>query len=416
MRETRLGSKAWPSSTWALCAVGLFGGCAPAPGAPDASTEVADSGVDAGRADVDAGAGVDAGAEVDAGRAELDAGARADSGVAVEADAGLRGYLLVGSPNGLIQVFTFDSADGGLVPTSVVDGGGGFLAADLVRGRVYAVNENAAQIAAFAFDPVDAGLRRLNAISSGGAGPTFVGVDPSGPFVWVANYGGGTVAVLAVANDGGLERVVQVDPACQQAHQVVLRGPWAYAPCKALDVVLHFDTTADAGPLTRRSTYLTDAGAGPRHLALHPTLERAYLVNELASTVETLAIDASGRLERLQLLSSLPSTHDGGLNTGAEIAVHPNGRFVFVSNRGHDSIARFSVDPSSGLLALVGHTASGGATPRHFSIDATGRWLIVANQNANRLQLFSVNPADGALTPAGGQAVTAPTYAGFVSD
>ena len=172
----------------------------------------------------------------------------------------------------------------------------------------------------------------------------------------------------------------------------------------------------NAGTLTPLSPaeMSTDAGAGPRHLALHPTLPRAYLINELRNTLQTVAVSASGTMTPIQQVQTLPSTF-GGTNTTAEVAVHPNGRFVFGSNRGHDSIVTWRVDAVSGQLTLVGHTDTEGQAPRHFSLDPSGNWLIVGNQGSGTVWLFRVNPATGALTAVGEvAAVSSPAFVGFV--
>lgn len=386
-----------------------------------AMTEPPDASVDSGTS-MDAGLVVDSGSEdagTDAG--VLDAGHPEDAGTpdAGTPDAGVdvpRQLVFTGGGN-LIRVFAFEE-DGGLRALGQVNAGSGasFLAADLPRGRLYAVNEGSAQIAAFAFDARDAGLTLLNRVSSGGGGPAHVSVDRSGRFVFAANYGGGSVSVLPVT-DAGLAAPTQTIGALGQAHQIFsdAANRFVYAPCKQADFVAQF--AFDGGVLTPLSPPAldTDDNAGPRHLALHPTLPRAYLINELSSTVQTLAIDAQGRLTSLQTLSSLPSNFAGS-NTGAELVVHPNGRFVFASNRGHQSIVRFSVNATSGELTLLGHTPTEGNHPRHFSLDATGRWLLVGNQQSDNVVLFALDDATGALTSRGVVAtVNDVAFAGFVT-
>lgn len=383
-------------------------GCAAPTGA------LADSGTPEGE-----DAGVEDGGTFVADAGSFDAGpfdAGLDAGVA---DAGTsRLFIFTGSGSGQIRVFGFDSNDGGLTPLGISNAGNGssFLAIDLPHGRLYATNESSNQVAAFALDTSDAGLQFLNRVSSGGAGPAHVSVDGTGRFVLVANYNAGTIAVLPAILDGGLGAATQTLSPGGQAHQIFTdpTNGFAYVPCKAADHLAQY--SFDAGTLSALSPSVMDTatGAGPRHLALHPSLPRAYLINELDSTLQTLARANSGALTSLQTVSTLPVGF-AGTNTGAEVAVHPNGRFVFGSNRGHDSIATFSVDGTTGLLTLVGHTPTEGMTPRHFSLDPTGRWMVVGNQGSNTLTLFAVDRLTGALSSRGVvAAVTGPTFARFV--
>ncbi|MDP3152013.1 MAG: lactonase family protein [Archangium sp.] len=399
---------------------------------------VSDSGVDSGRSgEVDAG-GRDAGVFIDAGlpdaggtdsgvpdAGELDAGLL-DAGLpdAGTPDAGLpdagSGRLVVftGSSNGQIRTFAFNPVDGGLTSLGAISAGNGssFLAIDVAHGRLYATNEGTNQIAAFALNTQDAGVQLINRVSSGGNGPAHVSFDRTGQFVFAANYNGGTVAVIPVVPDGGLAAPTQTITMLGQAHQIFTdpTNRFVYVPCKADDEVAQF--SFNAGTLTplNPAAMSTDAGAGPRHLALHPTQPRAYVINELGNTLQTLNVSAAGALTPVQQVSTLPSGFNSS-NTTAEVAVHPNGQFVFGSNRGHDSIATWRVDPVTGFVTLIGHTPTGGQTPRHFSLDLSGNWLIVGNQGSGTLWLFRVNTVTGALTSVGEVAtVTSPAFVGFV--
>lgn len=389
---------------------------------PDSGTAARDGGTDAGMFDAgvpDAGA-PDAGGEVDASVPDAgvtDAGVP-DAGVPDAGPSASRLYVFTGSGGGLIRTFAFNPVDGGLTTLGTTNAGNGstFLAFDVPRGRLYATNEGSNQIAAFALNTADAGLQLLNRVSSGGNGPAHVSVDRTGQFVFAANYGGGTIAVIPVIPDGGLAVPSQTIGSLGQAHQIFTdpANRFAYVPCKLIDQVAQF--SFNAGTLTPLSpaSMATDAGAGPRHLALHPTLPRAYLINELSNTLQTLDVATNGTLSSMQTVNTLPSTFTMS-NTTAEVAVHPNGQLVFGSNRGHNSIATWRADSSTGLLTLIGHTPTGGTTPRHFSLDPSGNWLIVGNQGSNTLTLFKVNPATGSLTQVGSPiAVTSPAFAGFV--
>jgi 6-phosphogluconolactonase len=142
-------------------------------------------------------------------------------------------------------------------------------------------------------------------------------------------------------------------------------------------------------------------GSGPRHMAFHPNHRFAYVINEMGGTVITYALDLNkGTLAQLQVTSTLPSDFTG-TNTAAEVRVHPSGKFLYASNRGHDSIAIFALDPDTGLLSPRGYQSTQGKTPRNFSIDPSGRWLIAANQGSDTIVLFRIDETTGALTPTG---------------
>lgn len=326
----------------------------------------------------------------------------------------------MGSGNGTITAYSVNTTSGALTLLGATSGGTNpsFLAFDVPRGRLYAVNEgNPGQIAAFELRP-DAGLALLNRVSSQGAGPAHVSVDPSGRWVMAANYTGGNVAVLPVrGGDGGLGPATDTQASGGQAHQILTdaTGRFAYVPCKAANYVAQYRFDADAGTLTALApaTVATAAGAGPRHLALHPSGQWAFLINELDDTMTSLRVAADGRLTPVDTKSTLPAGFMG-TNTGAEVQVHPNGRFVFGSNRGHNSIVTFSIDQQTGALTLVGHAPTGGNTPRHFDVDPGGTLLLVGNQGSGTVHALRINPSTGVLTPLGQQAmVNGPAFVGM---
>ncbi len=326
----------------------------------------------------------------------------------------------VGSGNGQITAYGVNVSTGAMTLLGATSGGTNpsFLAFDVARGRLYAVNEGTpGQIAAFALFP-DAGVRLLNRASSQGAGPAHVSVHPSGQFVLAANYTGGNVAVLPVLpGDGGVGPASDTDASGSQAHQILSNaaGDRVYVPCKGADHVAQYAFNRDAGalsPLTP-ATVSTASGAGPRHLAIHPSGGWAFLINEVNSTLTSLRIEPDGRLTPVDTKGTLP-TGFTGTNTTAEVQVHPSGRFVFGSNRGHDSIVSFSFDSASGALTQVGHAPTGGATPRHFDLDPSGTLLLVANQGAGTVFALRIDPSTGLLTSLGRQAqVNAPAFVGM---
>jgi 6-phosphogluconolactonase len=271
-------------------------------------------------------------------------------------------------------------------------------------------------VTAFAVDPQTGGLTLINQQSSRGEGPCHLVVDKAGENVLVANYGGGSTAVLPVGQDGKLgpasgfvqHKGSSVNPGRQKgphAHAVALDAAnwFAFVADLGLDKVLIYRFDAAKGTIEPNdpASAPVAAGAGPRHFAFHPTGKFAYAINELNSTVTAFSYDPSrGALAEIQSVPTLPEGFRG-TNHPAEIQVHPNGRFVYGSNRGHNSIAVFEVDPSTGKLDPLGHQSQGIKNPRNFAIDPTGKWLLVANQDADTVLVFKIDPAKGIPGPTG---------------
>jgi 6-phosphogluconolactonase len=300
-----------------------------------------------------------------------------------------------------------------------------FIAVSPDRRFLYAVSEGdgaefngkpSGSVNAYAINPADGKLTAINSAASAGRSPCHVSVSPDGKSVLVANYSSGTVALLPVQSDGGLSAPTSVDQ--HEGHGIHpgrQKGPYAHSITP--DANGRFAFSADLGAdkiytyrlgpaLAPGPVANLEPGSGPRHLAFSSDGKRAYVINELANTILTLSVDtASGTLTPMQTLSTLPADFTGK-STTAEIVVHPNGRFVYGSNRGHDSIAIFAVSPATGTLTTLGHVSTQGRTPRNFVLSPDGRWLIVANQDSDSLVVFSVDPDSGALTPTG-QTVTA---------
>ena len=298
-----------------------------------------------------------------------------------------------------------------------------FLAIAPDRRFLYAVSEvdafqgkKTGGVTAFAIDPKTGALAPLNAESVGGAGPCHLVVDKAGKNVLVANYGGGSVAVLPIANDGKvkpLSSFVQhqgssVDKGRQgqpHAHSINLdkNNRFAFVADLGLDKILVYKFDPKAGTIAANTppSAVLAPGSGPRHFAFHPGGKYAYVINELNSTVTVFDYDSEkGILNEIQSLSSLPS-NSKGTNYPAEIVVHPSGRFVYGSNRGHDSIAAFKVDAANGKLTPVGHQGTGIKNPRNFAIEPTGKFLLAANQDANTVVVFKINQETGNLDPTG---------------
>ena len=292
------------------------------------------------------------------------------------------------------------------------------------NGRVlYAVNEVAkyegkasGAVVSFAIAKDSGALTRRSGQPSEGAGPCYVSVDRDGKVVLVANYDSGSVALLPIHSDGSLAPSAQVVPHTG-------RGPNAerqeapHAHCIVADPSNRFALSADLGA-DRVFVYRLDLdgkslrhveggdavmrpGAGPRHVAFHPTLPLVFVANELDSTVATLHFDAEhGALSPLDARSTLPAGWTG-TNYPADIHVAPSGRTLYVSNRGHNSVAVFSIAKSTGALALEQVISTEGDWPRNFTLDPTGRWVLVANQKSNSIVVFARDKESGRLTPTG---------------
>ncbi len=313
-------------------------------------------------------------------------------------------YVYVGLGSGEIAQLSFDVESGALVEKARVAAGAmpSFLAVDPTHRHLYAVNEGSEQVAAFSIAKGTGALTLQNRVSSHGAGPAFVSVDATGKNVLVANYGGGTVTVLRVEADGRLGAKVSGDAPGPKAHAILAEpsNRFVYAPTLGADAVAQWAFDATTGALTPLSPPKVSfaAGAGPRHVAFAPSGKHAFVVNEFDDTVVSLSIDATtGALTPKQTLSTLPAGFDGAKNTGADVHVHPSGKHLYTSNRGHDSIAQFAV-AADGTLTAKGHTSTGGKTPRNFGIDPSGRVLLAANQGSGNVVTFRIDPTTGALT------------------
>lgn len=298
-----------------------------------------------------------------------------------------------------------------------------FLALAPSRRYLYAVNEveefagkRSGALSAFAVDQRTGELRFLNQQPSLGGAPCYVVVDRAGRFVLVANYVGGNVAVLPIHKDGSLGEATDVkqdegssiNAERQQgphAHCIVLESTnrFAYACDLGTDKIMVYRFDARRGKLIANTTPWVQAkpGAGPRHLTFHPGGKYAYVINELHVTITAFAIDhVTGNLKEVQTVPTLPrdlTVED----SGADIHVSPDGRFLYCSNRGHDSITAFKVNPSNGNLTLIAHESTGGRTPRNFAIDPTGAFLLAANQRSDNIVTFRRDKKTGRLSATG---------------
>ena len=286
-----------------------------------------------------------------------------------------------------------------------------FLVAHPNKKFIYAVNEEGGgSVSAFA---IEAGgkLRELNRQQSLGGGPTHIAIDRDGKNVAVANYGGGSIAVLPIAEDGSLRPATGfiqhtgkgTDPKRQgepHAHSVYVdsSNTRIFNCDLGLDKVFVYRfNPADGSLLPGEPPYGSTApGAGPRHLALSAKGDFIYCVNEMANTVTVFQREGTDALKEVQSISTLPDGFKGESST-AEIALHPNGKFLYASNRGHDSIAVFAVDAATGKLMALGQTPTDGKHPRYFGIDPSGKFLLVANKDTDNIVTFRIEDS-GKLT------------------
>ncbi len=321
-------------------------------------------------------------------------------------DAGSRG----------IYRFEFDLATGtASAPVLAAESENPSFLALHPSGRfLYAVNElesfdgeRAGAVSAYAIDPKTGDLAFLNRRSSQGTAPCHLSVDRTGRNLLVANYGAGNVALLPIGPDGrlapatvvrahggsGPNRDRQQSP---HAHEIAFDPAerFALSPDLGADRVFVYRFDAGRGTLEPHGEAALPPGSGPRHLAFDPRGRYLYVISELLSTLTVFRYDAkAGALGTIETVSALPAGFAGS-SASAEIAVSADGRFVYGSNRGHDSLVVFRVG-SDGRLSLVGHVGAGGRTPRHFALDPSGRFLLVAHQDSGSIAVFRVDPRSG---------------------
>lgn len=297
-----------------------------------------------------------------------------------------------------------------------------FLAIDAKRGFVFAVNEISegagranATVSAFRMRP-DGTLQFINSQPSHGGAPCHCNIDATGKFLLIANYVGGNLAVYPIAADGSLEAATSIvnhegssiDRSRQQgphAHSINLSSDnrFAYAADLGTDKIMIYRFDENAGTLQAASPDFAAVtpGAGPRHFSLHPSGKYAYTNHELTALVTGFNRDVqTGGLTAIATVSTLPQDAQVRKST-AECLVHPNGQFLYVSNRGHDSIACYEIDQASGEMKLVEIVSTQGQEPRNFTIDPTGKWLLAANQNSDTIVVFAIDQKLGTITPTG---------------
>ena len=325
-----------------------------------------------------------------------------------------------------IYLSRFDSTSGRLTEPQLAaeTRNPSFLVVHPTERFLYAVGEvsdaqgqRAGAVSAYLIDGKTGKLTLLNQQTSGGTGPCHISVDGTGKCALVANYGSGSIAALPIKPDGSLgEAAATIQHTGSSVNLQRQAGPHAHFICSSpdnrfalvadlgLDKVLVYQLESAAAKLSSNNPPfgVVAHGAGPRHLVFHPNGKFVYVINEMALTVTTFSYDAArASLFEEQTASTLPADYSATQRDScAEIAAHPNGKFVYGSNRGHDSIAVFAVNEKNGKLTLIQNQSTQGRTPRHFAIDPSGRWLLAENQNSDSVVVFALDPASGKLKPA----------------
>jgi len=334
-------------------------------------------------------------------------------------------YTQEGSTSKGIYVYRYDPGNAQLTSIGLAAQtiNPSFLAVHPNHQFLYAVNEvgnykgqKSGAVSAFAIDHASGKLTLLNQVASGGADPCYITVDKTGKFVLVANYTGGSISAFPILQDGSLGEAsafVQhtghgTDPKRQEgphAHSIDLSpdNRFAIVDDLGLDETLVYKFDSVKGSLTPNDPAFAkaDPGAGPRHFALHPNGKFAYVINEMGDTVSVFSFEpANGVMHSVQTISTIPKGFTKQ-NDDAEIAIHPSGKFLYASNRGHDSIAVFAVDPDKGTLKLVEYASTKGQSPRHFEIDPTGSFLFAENEKSDNIVVFHIDTGTGRLKPTG---------------
>jgi 6-phosphogluconolactonase len=288
--------------------------------------------------------------------------------------------------------------------------GPGYVAISPNKKNLYAVGGD--KIVSFAIG-ADKKLTYLNSESSVGAGPCHVSVHPSGKMAYVANYGGGSFSTYHVQPDGKVtpasytEQYSGTGPNAKRqekahAHFATATpdGKYVYVTDLGSDKIINYAVDTKNGKLTPNPSqpfFSGKPGAGPRHLIIHPSGKSLFLLNELEATLTSCSIDKNGVITAIKTYPTIPADYSGPSNTSSAIHLHPNGKFVYVSNRGHNSISAFKIN-ANGELEMVDQQTKSIATPRDFNIDPSGKFMIVANQSTDNLVIYDVDAATGKFT------------------
>lgn len=316
-----------------------------------------------------------------------------------------------------IYVFRFNTQTGDFAPVGVAKGvsNPSFLTISADKRFLYAVGGASADSArAFAIDGKTGQPSLLNAQATGGKGAAHIAVDKTGKWVLVGNYTSGSLSVFPTQADGSLGKVAQViqhegksiDPERQtkpyvHSVNVAPNNTDVFVPDLGIDKVMTYNLDAKTGQLTPANPPFTAVtpGSGPRHFTFHPNGKFAYVIQEMGSAVTGFTY-SKGQLNAIQTVSTLPGGYTGR-KWSADIHISPDGKFLYGSNRDHESLAIFSIDQKTGKLTFVGHQPVNGKTPRNFAIDPTGNFVLVANQDSDNITIFKRDKQTGKLTATG---------------
>jgi 6-phosphogluconolactonase len=324
-----------------------------------------------------------------------------------------------------LYVFQFDRSLGKLTEVQTLNEGSGpgFLTLSPDKKHLYAVygkgtikDDNGA-VMSFTVDPATGFLTKLNEQSANGRGPAHVSIDPKQRFAYVSNYGDGTLSVYPINKDGSLGKasdfikhtgssIVVGRQEGPHVHSTIPSsdGKFIYVSDLGIDKIMIYEISA-AGKLSPASVPFVNAtpGSGPRHFAIHPNGNFAYSAQEISSTIESYKVNKStGSLTAIERLHMIPDDFTAR-NSAADIHFSPDGKFLYASNRGHESLVIYKVDAKNGKLSLVGHEGTGGKHPRNFMIDKKGEFVLTANQNTDNVVIFNRDKVSGKLTPNGEQ-------------
>ena len=312
-----------------------------------------------------------------------------------------------------IYVYRFNTKTGDVTPASIAKGNQnpGFLALSPDKRFLYSVAQGNL-VRAFSIDKTSGKLDSLNSQSSQGVNAVHLQVDKTGKWLIVGNYGSGSLCILPIRADGSLEKATQtfqmegksITPERQNAphiHSINIapNNKDVFVPDLGTDKIMAFTLNDQTGQLSPSNPPFvgTTAGAGPRHFAFHPNGKFAYVIQELNATITAFNYK-NGTLDSFQTIKTLPDDYTG-LKWAADIHISPDGKFLYGSNRAHESLAIFKINQRSGRLTLVGHQAINGKTPRNFAIDPTGNFILVANQDSDNITIFKRDKKTGKLTP-----------------
>ena len=332
-------------------------------------------------------------------------------------------YLLVGTYTQKgsegVYIFRFDSKKGTLVPVSMAKNlkNPSFLAISLNQKFIYVVEETAkGRVNAFRFDEKTEQFVLLNSQEVVGDYPCHVAADKTGKWIFTGNYGSGNFSVFPVQADGSLGKATQtiqhegksVNTARQEAphvHSVNIgkNNQDIFVVDLGIDKIMSYQLDSNTGKVTPANPAFVEvkAGAGPRHFAFHPKKKYAYTILELNSTIAAFRYENS-KLTQFQTISTLPETYKGE-NSCADIHVSEDGKFLYGSNRGHNSIAVYNINQKTGELTLIQYQSVEGQAPRNFAIDPSGNFLLVANQNTDNITIFKRDKQTGKLTYTGNE-------------